>query len=106
MQRCDCFGLLAMTVKVFDLEEPRKDIWNSIFKWFWAVTHLSERDQIFTFAAVATVFIRLFPDAEIAEDSLQKLLAHCLAGDLTDGIEGSGDVYGDEIVGHLGPDTR
>ncbi len=54
----------------------------------------------------ATLFGMLFTDAEIIEDSIHELLAHCLAGDLTKAIEGSGEVYGDEIVGHLGPDTR
>lgn len=48
----------------------------------------------------------LLPDAEIAEDGLQKLLGHRLAADLTQGIQASGEVYGDEIVGHLGFDAR
>ncbi len=42
-----------------------------------------------------------FADAEAAEDGIEKLIGDRLAGYLTQRIQGSGEVDGDEVVGKL-----
>lgn len=42
----------------------------------------------------------LLPDAEVAEDGLQKVFMNCFTGDLAEGGQSSGQINGDEVIGH------